>query len=113
MGVENRRQVLLGLAAWHRGLDIEHGVCLISDFVAVFDLIGGIAVATRLVDALEDRARALGCRSLQVHVVGDPAELAETPLVSSLLARDHRVEGTRLCKFLARKRYPALIPQLP
>ena len=100
LAVENPRGVLLGLAIYRVRRDLADGLCLDSDPVVVFDLVGGGAVAATLAKALERRAAELGCGSLHTHLLGDSESRAGDPLHRAFAAQGHRAEATRLCKRL-------------
>ena len=100
LAVENQRGVLLGLAAYRLRRDLADGLCLESDPVVVFDLVGGSAVAATLAEALERRAGELGCATLHTHLLGDRIARAADPLHRAFAAQGHRAEATRLCKRL-------------
>lgn len=99
LAVENPRGVLLGLAVYRLRHDLAEGLCLDSDPVVIFDLVGGGAVAAILAEALERRAAELGAQSLHTHLVS--ANTATT-LERAFAAQGHWPEATRLCKRLAR-----------
>ncbi len=94
LAVQNAGGTLLGLALYRLREDLAEGLCLDSDHVLVFDLVGARAVAVRLADALERRARALGCKALHTSLPAD----AEEPLRRAFAGQGHRVEAARLCK---------------
>ncbi len=104
LAVQNRRGVLLGIAVYRLRPSLTEGPCLDSDPVVVFDLVGGAAIAQRLVAALESRATDLGCSSLTTHLLTAPGAPGETPLHRAFALQGHRVEATRLCKRLAPQR---------
>lgn len=107
LAVENQRGVLLGLAVYRLRRDLADGLCLDSDPVAIFDLVGGAAVAATLAEALERRAGELGADALHTHLLGAqpsggfPGALpGGGPLHRAFAAQGHRPEATRLCKRL-------------
>lgn len=92
--VQNAAGTLLGLAVYRQRLDLAEGLCLDSEPILVFDLLGARSVAASLAEGLERRARELGCRALHASLPAD----AEQPLRRAFAGQGHRLEAARLCK---------------
>jgi hypothetical protein len=104
MVVENERGYIQGLCTYRLHHDMRHGTILAVDDLVALDLVNDGAVVAALVDALEARARAVGCSAIRLHVAEDAEARPNSPVLYEFLKRNgHAVDAVRLVK-------PVVIP---
>lgn len=97
--VENERGYIQGFCTFRVQHDLRHGTIIAVDDLVALDLVNGEAVAAALVQALEERARRLGCGAVQLHVDEEPQARHAAPTLCEYLKRQgHVVEAIRLVK---------------
>jgi hypothetical protein len=99
MVVENERGYIQGLCTYRLQHDMRHGTILAVDDLVVLDLVDNGAVAAALVDAVEARARAVGCDAIRLHLAEDAKARPTSPVLYEFLKRTgHAVDAVRLVK---------------
>lgn len=87
--VENERGYVQGFCTFRLQRDIRRGTVFAVDDLVTLDLIGGAAAAA-LVDALEARARRLGCGAVRLHLSEAAQARLSRPVLRELLRRSGR-----------------------
>lgn len=90
MVVENERGYVQGFCTCRLQRDIRHGTVFAVDDLVALDLIDSGPVAAALVDALEARARELGCGAVRLHVAEDAKSRPGSRALHEFLRRSGR-----------------------
>lgn len=98
MVVENERGYIQGFCTYRVQRDMRHGTVFAVDDLIALDLFDSQSVAAALVDALEARARQLGCAAVRLQM-GEAALGPCRPVLQQFLKRSGQpADSVRLVK---------------